>query len=170
LIGVINASPLIYLAKLGVLRLLSQLFSEIWTSREVREEVLRNKREPEVPLLEEAFSNWLKVYSLRDASLLIKLKKLNIHAGEATVIAIARELKDMKQEAITIIDDLAAREIARTLEISVIGTVGTLLQGVKEKLISKEQCKDYFLRLIEETDFRMNVKLYAQLLKRLESI
>jgi len=57
LIGIINASPLIYLGKIGLIGLLPQLFDEIWTSIDVKEEVLRLKSSPEIPILEEAFSS-----------------------------------------------------------------------------------------------------------------
>ncbi|NVM00783.1 MAG: DUF3368 domain-containing protein [Candidatus Helarchaeota archaeon] len=168
MIGVINASPLIYLGKLGVIRLLPQLFSEVWTSEEVKKEVLSQKATPEFPVLEEAFSTWLKIYSVKDTSLLTKLLKLNIHRGEAYVIMIAYELKHLKKEPIAIIDDLTAREIAVTFEIPVIGTVGVLLRGVKEIFLTKEKCKNLFEKLIEETDFRITTKLYSQILKKLE--
>ncbi|MHA1299204.1 MAG: DUF3368 domain-containing protein [Candidatus Helarchaeota archaeon] len=168
MIGVVNASPLIYLGKLGVLKLLPHLFSEIWTSKEVKNEVLGQKTAPEFPILEKAFSTWLKIYSLKDTSMLTKLLKLNIHRGEAFVIIIANELKQLKNEPIAIIDDLTAREIARTFEIPVIGTVGILLRGIKKKLITPNNCKDLFEKLVEETDFRISTKLYSQLLRKIE--
>lgn len=170
MIGVINASPLIYLAKLGVLRILPQLFSEVWTSDEVKREVLSKQSAPEIPILEKAFIAWLRLYTIKNPDLVTNLQKLNIHVGEASVIATAHELKQERKEPVAIIDDLTAREIARTFEIPVIGTVGILLKGAKEKFMTVEQCKNHLTRLVEETEFRMTIKLYSQLLKKLEEI
>jgi predicted nucleic acid-binding protein len=170
LIGVINASPLIYLGKLGAVSLLTQLFQEIWTSQEVRHEVLSSETSPERPLLQEAFSTWLKIYHIEDQAFLTRILDLQIHRGEASVIAIAKELKDLKQETIVIIDDLTAREIARTLSLPIIGTIGVLLRSVKKELLTPKDFKQKLDILIEETDFRMSIKLYSQLLKEFEKI
>ena len=170
MIGVINASPLIYLGKLGVLRLLPHLFTELWTSEEVKTEVLSKESAPEIPVLKKAFETWLKLYSIKDTNLISNLEKLNIHLGEASVIAIARELKQLKKGPVAIIDDLMAREIARTLEIQVIGTVGILLRGTKDKILTVAECKNHLTTLVEETDFSINIKLYSQLLKKLEEL
>ena len=170
MIGVINASPLIYLGKLGAFSLLTQLFHEIWTSQEVKQEVLSSESTPEKPVLQEAFSSWLKIYQIKDQSFLTRILDLQIHRGEASVIAIAKELQDLKRDSIVIIDDLTAREIARTLNLPIIGTIGVLLRSVKKKLLTPKDFRQKLNILIEETDFRMSIKLYSQLLKEFEKI
>jgi predicted nucleic acid-binding protein len=170
LIGVINASPLIYLGKIGLVDLLPQLFTEIWTSIEVKEEVLKLKSAPEILILEEAFASWLQIHPMSDSKLLTQLLELQIHRGEATIIAIARDLKYKKKDPIAIIDDLTAREIARTFDIPVIGTVGILLRAVKKAILTPDQFKNKIRMLVEETDFRMSVKLYSQLLNKLKEL
>jgi predicted nucleic acid-binding protein len=170
LIGIINASPLIYLSKIGLIGLLPQLFDEIWTSIEVKEEVLKLKSSPEVPILEEAFTSWLKIHPIDDNRFLSKLLEMQIHRGEATIIAIARELKIIRKDPIAIIDDITAREIARTFDIPVIGTVGILLRAVKKALLSPDQFKNKIRMLVEETEFGMSVKLYSALLEKLKEL
>ena len=86
------------------------------------------------------------------------------------MIAIANELKQLRKDPIVIIDDLTAREIARTFEIPIIGTVGILLRSVKEKMLSVEQCKQHIETLVEDTSFKMTIKLFSQLLKKLEEL
>lgn len=170
LIGVINASPLIYLGKLGSLGLLPKLFNEIWTSPEVKREVLNSKSTPEILILKVAFTSWLQTYQIQNNSFLKKLLDLQIHRGEATIITIAKELQELKKESIAIIDDLAAREIARTLNIPIIGTIGVLLRGVKKNFLTPKEFKQQLEKLVEETDFRMSIKLYTQLIKRFEEL
>lgn len=170
MIGVVNASPLIYLGKIGRLNILPKIFSEVWTSKEVKLEVLSKDLAPEIPLIEQAFNTWLKLYKIKNDSLKINLLKLNIHLGEASIIASAYELKQIKKEAIAIIDDLTAREIARTFNIPVIGTVGILLRSVKDHLLTKKQYKNHLEFLLEETSFRITPKLYFKILKKLEEL
>ncbi len=168
MIGIINASPLIYLGKIGSLALLPQLFDEIWTSIEVKNEVLKLKSSPEIPILEETFASWLQIHPIGDNRFLLKLLEMQIHRGEATIIAIARDLKTTRKDPLAIIDDLAAREIARTFDIPVIGTVGILLRAVKKALLSPDQFKNKLRKLVEETEFRMSLKLYSELLEKLK--
>jgi len=95
---------------------------------------------------------------------------MQIHRGEATIIAIAREFKIIRKDPIAIIDDLVAREIARTLNIPVIGTVGILLRATKKALLTPNQFKNKLQMLVEETEFRMSVKLYSELLEKLKEL
>ena len=58
MIAVINASPLIYLSKLGMIEVLPQLFTRIITTTTVKQEVLQEKTAPEHAILSEAFDKW----------------------------------------------------------------------------------------------------------------
>ncbi len=167
LIGVVNASPLIYLSKLGILDLLPKMFKEIFTVQEVKTEVLRKEEAPELPALRQAFSNWLKIKSIRNKDLLSRLLDLPPHLGEATVLTLAKEISEESQETVIIIDDLAAREIARAMRLKITGTLGVLLRGWKIGLLAREEVKIYLKRLNEETDFRMTVKIYSKILEQL---
>ena len=170
MIAVINASPLIYLGKIGALDILPQLFDEIWTCQEVKDEVLREETAPEIPVLKKAFYSWLQIHQPKNEPLINRLLELQLHRGEAVVIAIANELSKLRKEPVAIIDDLAARDVARTLEIPVIGTVGVLLKGVKMAIIETEHFKNQIKKLIEETDFRMSIQIYLKLMEELETI
>jgi predicted nucleic acid-binding protein len=91
MIAVINASPLIYLSKLGIIEILPQLFTRIVTTRTVKQEVLQEKTAPELAILSEVFNSWLEVESA-DEKIVKKITELQIHRGEAEVIAIGRGL------------------------------------------------------------------------------
>jgi len=168
MIAIINASPLIFLGKIGVLRLLPKLFDVCLTTCIVKEEVLKPKNVPEYLILEESFSEWLKVQEPLNHVLRKKLVLLELHEGEASVIALAKELQEKGEKNVVIIDDLAAREIARTLSLQVTGTIGIILKTLHNKLISKLEAKNSLKVLIEETSFRISAVLYIKVLKEID--
>lgn len=69
-----------------------------------------------------------------------------------------------------IIDDLAAREIARTLDLQVTGTIGILIKSLNLKFITKEKCKNFLRILVENTTFRISSALFSKILKEIEKI
>jgi hypothetical protein len=173
MIGIINASPLIYLGSIGALQLLPKLFMECYTTLIVKREVLSSENgmnTPEFSVLEESFSVWLSLKESTNQQLVERLKELNIHIGEASVRALAKELQDNSDEPIIIIDDLAAREIARTLDLKVTGTIGILIKALNLNFISGEKCKDFLQILVENTTFRISAALFSKLLKEIEKI
>jgi uncharacterized protein len=67
-----------------------------------------------------------------------------------------------------IIDDLNARDISRALGIKVTGTLGTMLEFLKNGLITSEEAKNNLKYLVEKTTFRISTKLYSLLLEKFE--
>lgn len=170
MIGIINASPLIYLGKIGALPLVPNLFTECYTSLIIKKEVLSDETVPEFTVLNECFSTWLSLKEPRNQQLVDRLRELNIHTGEASVIALAKEIQEKTNEIVIIIDDFAAREIARTLDLKVTGTIGILLKSLSLKFIDVKKCKDFLHILIENTTFRISSALYSKILKEIEKI
>lgn len=168
MIGILNSSPLIYLGKIGALNLLPRIFKKCYTTSLVKKEVLGDTQTPEFSVLAISFSNWLLLKEPTNQLLINRLRKFGIHQGEATVITLAKELHDTLNESVIIIDDLAAREIARTLDLRVTGTVGILLKALQLKYINKEKCRDFFQHLVEDTTFRISSTLYSKILKEIE--
>jgi len=69
-----------------------------------------------------------------------------------------------------IIDDLEAREIARTLDLKVTGTVGILIRSLILKFITVKKCKNFLHMLVENTTFRISSALFSKILKEIEKI
>jgi predicted nucleic acid-binding protein len=168
MIAIINASPLIYLGQIGALLLLPKLFSQCYTTSLVKNEVLSQKNAPEYSILEESFSDWLIVKESSNQELVKRLEELQIHPGEASIIALAKELYDKAEKNILIIDDLAAREIARTLGLKITGTLGIILKTLHLSFITKKECKNYIRILIENTTFRITATLYSKILEEID--
>ena len=168
MIAIVNASPLIYLGKIGALALLPKLFSRCYTTSMVKNEVLGQKNTPEYPILKECFSDWLTIKEPSNQKLMKRLKELQIHIGEASIIALGKELQNKTKENVLIIDDLTAREIARTLSLKTTGTLGVLLKALHVESINKKECKNFIQILIENTTFRISATLFSKVLKEID--
>jgi len=168
MIAIINASPIIYLGKIGAITLLPKLFSRCYTTTIVKKEVLGDKKVPEFLILEECFSDWLTVKNPSYKQLIKRLEDLQIHSGEASIIALGKEMQEKAEEKIIIIDDLTAREIARTLELKITGTLGIILKALHQRLIMKKECKYFLQFLIENTTFRISTTMFSKILKEID--
>lgn len=163
---IINATPLIYLGKLGKLNLLTQLYSNIITTREVKNEVL-TKNYPEYSVLKMAFDNWIMIQDANDKTVMDNLiLSQQIDFGEASVIALALE---QENDVILLLDDLIARSVAKSLGIKISGTLGIILEALYSKILSADEIKLLFDDLVTETPFRISVKLYQSITQLINS-
>ena len=95
LIAFVNTSPLIFLAQVGQIYLLKELFLDIITSKIVVDELKKKPDAPEMAKIEEALSSWIKIEKLmniKDFKSLMATKA--IHQGEASLIALALEYQE----------------------------------------------------------------------------
>ena len=168
MIAIINASPLIYLGKIGALKFIPKLFSQCYTTNLIKNEILSEKSAPEHTVLKESFSDWLIIKEPTNQKLKKKLEGLQIHPGEASIIALGKDFQDKVEENILIIDDLSAREIARTLDLKITGTVGIILKAMRLNIINKNECKNLLRILIESTSFRISAPLYSKILRKID--
>lgn len=163
---IINATPLIHLGKLGKLNLLTQLYSNIITTREVKNEVL-TKNYPEYSVLKMAFDNWIMIQDANDKTVMDNLiLSQQIDLGEASVIALALE---QENDVLLLLDDLIARSIAKSLGIKISGTLGIILEALYSKILSTDEIKLLFDDLVTETSFRISVKLYQSITQLINS-
>ncbi len=134
----------------------------------VKKEVLNEKSAPEYPVLEESFSGWLIIKTPENQKLMKRLEDLQIHPGEASIIALGKELQDISEETVLIVDDLTAREIARTLGLKSTGTLGIMLKALRLELMTKKKCKNFLRTLIENTTFRISAVIYSKIFKEID--
>ncbi|MBO3457993.1 DUF3368 domain-containing protein [Aetokthonos hydrillicola Thurmond2011] len=125
---VINTSPLIVLLKSQLDYLLPQLFTEILVPSGVWDEIVEagktDKASRQLPL-----ASWGKRVTLTSVSSLIL--SWGLDRGESEVLSFALENTDYR----AIIDDAAARRVAKTLNIPFMGTLGMLVLAKKRGLI-----------------------------------
>ena len=117
-----DSSPLIVLAKLGCFHFLSQLYSQVYISKEVHDEVV--VAGAGLPGASEVvISQWIDVRTVRNVVKLSAMKKsFALGAGELSTIILCKEIN---AEAV-LLDDFHAREVARQEGLRVRGTVGIL--------------------------------------------
>lgn len=130
---VTDSACLIGLERIGHLDLLPALFEPILIPPEVNREF-------------GVIFAWLRIESPSDAAMVATLKLL-VDDGEAEAIALASERK-MR----IILDDRQARLVAKNLDISIIGTVGVLVQAKQvgiiamlKPVLSKLEAKGFYI-------------------------
>lgn len=121
MIIVADTTPLSELAKVGHLNLLRDVFGQVTIPQEVYREVTTGSH-PAVAEVKSA--TWIQVRSISDMQKLSILQKsTNLDLGECAAIILAKEI----QASQILLDDLDARRVAKARNLSVIGTIGTLI-------------------------------------------
>ncbi len=159
--AVSNSTPLIYLAKIGKLKLLKELFEKVYIPEEVFEEVVVKGRElnkKEVFLLEELIEEGF----IEVTGATVPDKRIEtLHRGEMAAISVAL---DRKIETL-LIDDREALEVARVFGLHPVRTTAVLLMFYRNGIIDYKGFCDSLLRLSEEGYF-MKAEVYNELIKR----
>jgi predicted nucleic acid-binding protein len=125
---VVNASPLIFLARIEQLSLLRQLAEVVVAPVSVLREVLAGSHlHPSVAQIDS--SAWLHVEA--DLPLPLEIAGWDLGAGESQVLAHAA----LRPGWEAVLDDLQARRCARSLGIPITGTLGVILRARKSGII-----------------------------------
>jgi predicted nucleic acid-binding protein len=160
--SVINASPLIYLAKLEMLDSL-KLYENIFTTDIVIKEVERG--------MEKGFQEALLIEKLVEEEFVVvkkiktKKEKFGLHPGELSVIELAKKMK-LKE---IIIDDRSAIHVAKYFGLKVVSTPFLLLKNLKQNRIDLDEFQDAMDRLIGFGYF-ISPNLYIKILKTAEKL
>jgi predicted nucleic acid-binding protein len=126
-VWVVNASPIIVLAKVDRLHLLRDLSKELLIPEVVATEVLAGPpSDPARHALERGWGPTITADQIAP-----DLLEWGLGVGETAVLAVAIE----RRPATAVLDDAAARTCARALGIEVIGTLGVVLRAKKKALI-----------------------------------
>ena len=123
-----NTSPLQYLHQLGLLHLLPALTERVIIPPAVVEELTLGRTRG-VDLSDLQALDWATIRRPTSAVALPLVNDLGL--GETEVVALALESID----AIVIIDDALARQVAETLGIRLTGTLGVLLNAKRAGLV-----------------------------------
>jgi predicted nucleic acid-binding protein len=117
-----NTSPLFYLYQIGALDWLPRLFSGIWISNAVVQELAAGKRQGcDVP--DPRAYRWLRVADPQ--RLPSEWLALDLGPGELSALALGLE----NRERTVLLDDALARRIAHSAGLTVWGTLRVLLEG-----------------------------------------
>lgn len=124
---VANASPIIVLAKIGHLHLLSDLCKELLVPETVVAEILAGPLSD--PARQAVEGGWAPAIAANRIA--PELLEWGLGAGETAVLALAME----RAPATVVIDDAAARSCAKAMGIEAIGTLGVVLRARKKTII-----------------------------------
>ncbi len=141
-----DTSCLIALSNIGLLHILKELFGEVIITSEVKAE------------FGSKLPDWMIILQVKD-----RLKQTDIETrldrGEASSIALALEI----QNSMLIIDEVKGRNIAKSLNIEIIGTVGIILLAGKKGLI--KDVVSVILILVNK-GFRLSDKLIDKIIEK----
>ena len=148
--AVLNASPLIVLARAGYLDLLPDLFDPVVIPRAVINEIIVGPADDSaVTFLSR--TGWIRVVDLAPALPALPIWPLG--QGESEVLEYAQR----NPGTVAILDDKAARRVAETINVERTGTLGLLVAAARKGLLPSlaqaidvvRQCGLYIDREIE---------------------
>src|SRR6516165_6712697 len=146
--AVSDSSPLIHLAKIEALELISRLYSRILIPPAVWREVVEESdgRPGAVGMQRAVTAGWMVKQAAKNETLVVALRQ-TLDNGEAEAIALATELHPES----VLLDDKLARQMARRLGVPVTGTLGVLLRAKQVGLIV--EVRSLITRLQSEGDY-----------------
>lgn len=157
--AVSNSTPLIYLAKIGKLDLLKELFGEILIPKMVWTEVVEKGktlgRKDAYAVENAVVQGWIKVVAADPFEMPMELDK-----GEEEALSLARQLK----LEIVLVDEVSARSAARMLGLTPRGTLFVLLMALKRRKIVFDEFLQALNQLIDE-GFRLKEEVYVQAIR-----
>lgn len=155
-----NASPLVFLAKLGKLEFLDK-HETLVPSDVVGELKIWEKTGKQAYAL---LLLWLSKanVTIKKVEKLQNLPK-NLHEGEKAAISLAIQ-ENVKT---VLIDERKARAVAKSLGLKVIGTMAIIKQQLKENKITIKECRQMVFELIKN-GYRIKEELLAEFLQSIE--
>lgn len=163
MIIVSNASVLIGLSSISMLNLLRKRFpggilvpESVW-----REVVVEGGERPGAK--EVAAADWITLQYVGDKRL-VRLLRAELDEGEAEAISLAFELK---ADAV-LLDERDARQVAKRMNLKVLGTIGILVWAKKAGRIIR--LKDHLNALQIKGKFRITQYLYNEALREVNEL
>ena len=153
MILVADAAPLIFLAKINQLPLISGLFdAETLIPAAVRNEVLGLEVPPDEERLLTGFMSGCRVVALRKPTRFAQA----LSYADNCILTLA-----VKERANTVLsDDRLLRKTAVIEGIRVIGTIGIMIRATKASLLTTKKALELLTELVEEHNFRISTRVY----------
>jgi len=164
---VFDATPLIYLTRIGLIRLIEAIPTRKFTTCSVFREVVEQgkaKGSADALALAHLFeTNKISISEPTDIPLLQALRKIRgLEEPDVETIALAKECGYT-----AVLDDLLARKVAGTYGIDFVGTPYILILGIKNRLLSKQEALSAVDDMIE-AGWRCGPELYREIIRIIE--
>jgi predicted nucleic acid-binding protein len=161
MIIVADASPLIFLAKIGQLGLISLLFpGRHLVPRSVRTEVLTA---PITPAEELTLQNFLKSCQI---AVVPKPQRYAVALSSADNEVLTLAVR--RQATFLLSDDRLLRQLTVVEGIRPMGTLGILLRAMEQGLVTRIQARQWVETLVQQHQFRISIEVYDATLQRIE--
>jgi predicted nucleic acid-binding protein len=159
---VVNASPIIILAKKSMLDILKKCFESAAIPESVYNEIMQKSGSPEAIELKRAVeSGWI---SVEKVAVMANLETKNIGQGEKEAISLA-----YKNKYLLIIDDDTAKKYASIFGVEAHGTFYVIYLACMKKLIDKTNAKNVLDSMIAD-GFYVSSEFYSDFIKLLDII
>lgn len=165
-----NTSPLLWLAKVGKISLLRDLFGEISVPEEVYKEAVENGLAAgfsDALAIKECFQEgWMQAVRLTEAEVKQCEKIMEddpeIDLGEVQAIVLARGKK-----ALLLMDESSGRAFAQALGLDVRGVLYVITSSLRAKKLTNKEAKETVYSLVS-MGFRIEPRLLARILREIE--
>ena len=156
-----NTTPLIAFLKKNELNLLKNVFNEILIPKAVYKEIIETSKDydKEEILENEINKNWIKIHGIKS----LKFPNLNLGKGETEAINLCFEIS----APLLLIDEKKGRNIAKSLKIDVLGTLGIFSLVHKRDLKNKQDIIEN-LNLLLKSGFYVSSDVILNFLKQLK--
>ena len=161
MIIVSDTTPISELAKVNYLNLLPKLFGRVVIPQGIGDE-LTTGQHPAAGIVQDL--SWLDVIAVKNRLVVEELQQVgNLDFGESEAIALAEEMGADR----LLIDEKAARRVAKMRNLPLIGTMGVLLLAKRQGYL--ENVKDV-LDQMQQQGTRISDHLYTQVLTLAEEL
>ncbi len=162
---VINAGPLMTLAKMNLLHLLKGLYGRVHLARSVYEEaVTEGLRQGYADALTLDLFLVQMAWSPEEvdaATIPPDLRQAHLDRGERDTLALATALGS----SLVLMDEAEGRQAARSRGLQVRGSLGILIAAYRRDLIDADQLRLAFAEIVRRPDIWINPVLAARLLR-----
>jgi predicted nucleic acid-binding protein len=163
MIIVADSAPLIFLAKINQLSLLTDLFkAKILVLAVVRNEILGSDVPPDEERLLTGFLSGCQVVTLRKPT---RFARALSYVDNCILTLAAKERANM-----VLSDDRLLRKTAVIEGVQVIGTIGILIRATKASLLTVKKSVELLDELVEEHNFRISIRVYEIARNALEQV
>lgn len=163
-----DSTPLIYLAKIGRLNIIRDVFQKIYIPEAVFEEAVTQGKELNMSdafIIEKAVGIWIikeQVEPKVDAEFRFLDTNTKLGSGEKEALKLCKQLNAVY----FIADDREARRVSRILNIKPIGTCGILVQTFRQASITEGEALQILDDLVK-VGFRISSAVYRRILDEL---
>ena len=157
-----NSSPIIILAKQGLLDLLKKCFKTVIIPESVYEEITHKSGTLEAIALNQAIKE--KWISVQKASVMDKFETKKIGQGEKEAISLAHKYKSL-----LVVDDDSAKKYASIFGVKAHGTFYVIYLACTRKLLDKSSAKDVLESMIAD-GFYISSEFYSRFIRLLDEL